>query len=99
MSVCPVTRRGATVTLSLSAAARPGVKLCLCSAALLCTALHCTVLYCAGVMCEYGRVKGHPATLGTTLTFGPAIYYIYIYVDYLLLTALHCTIYYLQLIY
>ena len=96
MSACPVTRRGATVTLSLSAAARPGVKLCLYSAALLCTALHCTVLYCAGVMCEYGRVKGHPTTLGTTLTFGPAadyqaIYYIYIYVDYLLLTALHCT--------
>ena len=86
MSACPVTRRGATVPLSLSAAARPGVKLCLYSAALL-----CTVLYCAGVMCEYGRVKGHPTTLGTTLTFGPAIYYIYIYVDYLLLTALHCT--------
>ena len=82
MSLCPVTRRGATVTLSLwSAAARPGVKLCLYSAALLCTALYCTVLYCAGVMCEYGRVKGHSATLGTTLTFGPAadhpaIYYI-----------------------
>ena len=54
-------------------------------------AVYCTVLYCAGVMCEYGRVKGHPTTLGTTLTFGPAIYYIYIYVDYLLLTALHCT--------
>ena len=43
-------------------------------------------------MCEYGRVKGHPATLATTLTFGPAadhpdIYLLYL--DYLLLTALH----------
>ena len=62
-----------------------------CSPAVYCAVLYCTVLYCAGVMCKYGRVKGHPTTLGTTLTFGPAIYYIYIYVDYLLLTALHCT--------
>ena len=92
---CPVTRRGATVTLSLSAAARPGVKLCLYSAALLCTALHCTVLYCAGVMCEYGRVKGHrPPSVQLSHSDQQQITQLYLLstistIYYLIITALH----------